>query len=527
MLKNYLRGIAFGLMAVTGGTEAFAQCQASFTYTVNGSSVTFNNTSTGVTMPAYLWNFGDNTTDWSTSPTHSYNAAGTFYVCLTLWDSVNNCQSSFCDTVFVPNGCGVTVTSTSVPASACNICDGSITQNISGGTPPYSFLWNNFLVNGQNPTNLCPGTYTCTITDANGCVVSSVTTVGCPQGNCTAGFTYTVNGSSVSFTNTTTGVVQPAYYWTFGDNTSSYSANPTHAYNSMGWFTVCLTVWDSTNFSQCSYCDTVYVGVGCGLAVSATSTNASSCQACDGTASVTATGGTPPYSYVWTNGNTTASDSNFCPNIYYTVTVTDAANCSATATVWVGCTPNNFNCSANFTMVQDTNNLLQWYAYPSVTGLQPIYYFWDFGDNTTSTQPYPTHVYASPGSYQICLSIFTADSCVATYCDTSTFITHDNRSSSPIQFLNVIDPATTGMEQNDIPLSYLAPNPAGDYFDIVLGRETRATVRISNLLGSVVYEGQLDGRSQRIDVSNLNNGYYNLSICSDKGSINRKISVMH
>ncbi|MFM7106628.1 MAG: MopE-related protein [Flavobacteriales bacterium] len=73
----------------------------------------------------------------------------------------------------------------------------------------------------------------------------------------------------------------------------------------------------------------------CNLAASATSTNASCQAAANGTATVTTTGGAAPLTYLWSNGATTASISNLQIG-QYTVTVTDAFGCTATATVSVG-----------------------------------------------------------------------------------------------------------------------------------------------------------------------------------------------
>ena len=55
----------------------------------------------------------------------------------------------------------------------------------------------------------------------------------------------------------------------------------------------------------------------------------------DGTASVSASGGTAPYEYKWSNGATTSAISNLQPGTY-TVTVLDAGGCSGTATATVG-----------------------------------------------------------------------------------------------------------------------------------------------------------------------------------------------
>ncbi|MGB3946846.1 MAG: T9SS type A sorting domain-containing protein, partial [Bacteroidia bacterium] len=64
------------------------------------------------------------------------------------------------------------------------------------------------------------------------------------------------------------------------------------------------------------------------------STNVTFPSNCDGTASVVATGGTPPYTYTWSTGDTTVSLSNLCSNVYY-ITVNDSNGQSLSSTVYV------------------------------------------------------------------------------------------------------------------------------------------------------------------------------------------------
>lgn len=64
----------------------------------------------------------------------------------------------------------LTVVVSSIPASCGTCCDGTASVIASGGTPGYSYLWSP--TGGFFPglPGLCPGTYTCCVTDANGCV---------------------------------------------------------------------------------------------------------------------------------------------------------------------------------------------------------------------------------------------------------------------------------------------------------------------------------------------------------------------
>ncbi|MCC7301027.1 MAG: PKD domain-containing protein [Bacteroidia bacterium] len=72
-------------------------CQANFTFSVNGNTVTFTNTSNGGSW--YSWTFGDNGTSTQTSPTHVYTNSGTYMVCLIIQDS--SCVDSICQYVTI------------------------------------------------------------------------------------------------------------------------------------------------------------------------------------------------------------------------------------------------------------------------------------------------------------------------------------------------------------------------------------------------------------------------------------------
>src|SRR5260221_10590467 len=80
---------------------SFATCQAGFTWTQTAPNViAFTNTSTGGVNPSYSWNFGDSQSANAFSPTHTYNAPGTYWVCLQMWDLQSLC-STWCDSVTV------------------------------------------------------------------------------------------------------------------------------------------------------------------------------------------------------------------------------------------------------------------------------------------------------------------------------------------------------------------------------------------------------------------------------------------
>jgi PKD repeat protein len=96
--------LAAGTFLATSALDA--QCSASFTWTQPSNNViNFTSTSTPFTMGStyFNWNFGDSQSAWSFTQTtsHTYALPGVYAVCLTMYDSLSNCQDIYCDSVVV------------------------------------------------------------------------------------------------------------------------------------------------------------------------------------------------------------------------------------------------------------------------------------------------------------------------------------------------------------------------------------------------------------------------------------------
>jgi hypothetical protein len=135
------------------------------------------NLSGGTTPYSYNWGYGIN------SQNRTGLAAATYTVTVT---DANTCTATAWATVAQPSLLSVSVSST--PASGGNN-NGTANANSSGGTPPYSYLWSNGSATA-NINNLATGTYTVTITDANGCnaiaatnALTTAPTIGLTQHN--------------------------------------------------------------------------------------------------------------------------------------------------------------------------------------------------------------------------------------------------------------------------------------------------------------------------------------------------------
>ena len=310
----------------------------------------------------------------------------------------------------------IVLTMTSSDATCSSGTNGSASVSVSGGTSPYTYNWST----GASTTsinNLVPGTYSVTITDANGCqetatadisrpVCCNVTaggSIGNPQSNCGP------------FDPTAITNVQPAtgglgtleYVWLY-----SYSNVP-NTPNNPHWMPIANSnaeTFDPGVVSQTTYYMRCARRAGCSFwagesnvieirvnpipAISIVSTSDVSCFGLnDGSASVSGSQGTTPYSYSWSNGATTASANGLGAGTY-SVTVTDANGCSAQTTVTIS-EPTQLVATASSvdaTCATGTDGT----ASVAVTGgTSPYSYQWSNGETTSSVSS------LSPGNYTV------------------------------------------------------------------------------------------------------------------------------
>lgn len=267
----------------------------------------------------YIWSSGASTEDIGSL------VAGTYTV--TMSDG-NCCTAVDVVTITEPTTLSASV---SVTDASCNgNSDGSVTLTPSGGTSPYNYQWDANTGNqtGQTATGLAQGTYYVTITDNNGCTLVDSATVSEPVVLTTV--TSVVNAlcfgdSSGSVFVLPSGGTSPyTYYWSSGGTGSSDSLLPA------GWYYVTVT-----DDNACTQLDSVEVTEPTAIAPAIIATTDATCYAdCDGSADVSASGGTSPYSYTWSNNATGTSVTGLCAGTYY-VTVSDSNGCDSVLPVTI------------------------------------------------------------------------------------------------------------------------------------------------------------------------------------------------
>jgi len=211
--------------------------------------------------------------------------------------------------------------------------DGTALVNATGGTTPYTYAWpaSAGSQTTAQATDLAPGMYTVTVTDANGCTSTSSVTISGPAAGLDITSTAAVitgascNGGAdgsidVAITGGTAGYT---YAWSSGDNVEDPTSLSAGTYN--------VTVTDANG---CRVIGGPYVvGEPTEVTASAVVGSQPDCEGnTTGEATVIAGGGTPGYTYLWSDGQATATATGLSAGTYL-VTVTDSNGCTGVTSV--------------------------------------------------------------------------------------------------------------------------------------------------------------------------------------------------
>lgn len=320
---NILAGVYTVTVSGVGGCTTTAVVNISNTgaptvtipTTVNVSCFGGNNGSAnsnvvgGVGPFTYTWN----SVPVQNTPNATNLTAGNYTLTVT---GANGCTASASVTVTQP----VTLTATNfkVDVSCFGGNNGQATANGFGGTPPYSYLWSNGQTT-QSVILLTAGSYTCTITDFNGCVTTTTLTITQPPLLITSTTQPTIAcfGGTVSITANPVGGT-PAY--TYSWNTSPVQTSQTATNVGAGSYTV--TVTDSKG---CISISTINITQPTLVTVTM-SMVPTTCGLPNGSATASPSGGVAPYSYSWSNAQTTQVINGVLAGVY-TCTITDVNGC--------------------------------------------------------------------------------------------------------------------------------------------------------------------------------------------------------
>ncbi|MEO6902197.1 MAG: T9SS type A sorting domain-containing protein [Bacteroidia bacterium] len=338
--------------APSGGAAATASALTAGTYTctikdVNNCSISKNvtiaeptaltATMSNTAVSCYGGSNGSSTvTPSGGEPAYSYSwapsggsaatafalAAGT-YTC-TIKDA-NNCSITKEVTFTDPTALNATTNKTDVSCYAGS--SGSATVTPSGGKPSYSYSWAPSGGNAATATALAADTYTCTIKDANNCSITKEVAITQPLViTATASQTnISCNGAnSGSATITTSGGLSPyTYSWA-----PSGGAAATASALTAGTYT--CTIKDANN---CSISKNISITELATLTATTSQTNIDCNGGNNGSATITASGGSSPYTYSWAPSGGSAATASTLAAGTYTCSIKDANNCSITKEV--------------------------------------------------------------------------------------------------------------------------------------------------------------------------------------------------
>ena len=336
-----------------------------------------NGSNNGSATVAVLGGFGTYTYSWSpsggTAATATGLSPGTYTATVT---DANNCTAKQTFTIGEP--AALKVTSTQKNVTCYNGDNGEAAVTISGGIAPYSYKWSNSDSTGPNARNLVKGDYVCTITDSNNCIINQTFTITEPaalkvtttQKNVTC-----YNGDNGEAAVTISGGIAPySYKWSNSDSTGP------NARNLVKGDYVC-TITDSNN---CIINQTFTITEPAALKVTTTQKNVTCYNADNGEATVTISGGIAPYSYKWSNSDSTTQTAQNLVKGDYVCTITDSNNCiiNQTFTITEPAALKVTGTQKNVTCYNADN------GEATVTisgGIAPYSYKWSNSDSTTQT----------------------------------------------------------------------------------------------------------------------------------------------
>lgn len=394
--------------SVTKSVTIFAKPVPAFTASNQclGTAVNFTNQSTGAA--SNVWVFGDGKSSAANSPNYTYATAGSYTVKLIVTSS-NSCRDSISKTITVYSRPVVSFTASPDP-----ICRGGLMSFTNTTTNGASYNWtfgNGSSSTATSPTNIynTHGNYNVKLvsTSTNGCKDSAYKTVTVwPRPVASFKVNDGCATDNLAFASNSVGAV--SHEWTFGDASTSTTANPSKGYANPGTYNVKLIVTsvngckDTTNsnvtvFPRASVSFTNSTNFCVGLSASFTNTTSLS-------------SGTMTHQWSFGDGNTSSNT-----NPTYTYGQAGNYTVKLTTTTDKGCINTNTSSVIVFAKPGANFNAASVCAGGTVTFNNTTTggssYAWDFGDAGTSTLASPTHTYSTAGTYTVKLTATNANNC--------------------------------------------------------------------------------------------------------------------
>ena len=387
-------GSSMDSVLVTVGGPPLAEFSAA--NTLGQTSILLDNTSSNANT--YSWDFGDGNSSSEAEPGHSYAADGVYTITLIANNPCGSDTTTQEVTITTPPAAGFTPNA----SSGCAPFTVQLTDQSTSNTTAWAWSAPGAMPetsSEQNPsfTFSSPGAYTIYLEASNaaGSSMDSVliTVGGPPQ----AAFNYAVNGVSVQFTNTS--IDSGTSFWDFGDGDSSTSTNPEHSYSGPGDYLVTLTAGNSCG--EISTTDTVTISLSAPVA----NFTASNTQGCAPLTVQFTNQSVNGESFQWQfPGGTPATSTEENPLISYAtpgnysvtlVATNPAGNGALTKMELVkveGLPEGSFDYVLDGLTASFTNS-----------SQNADTYLWLFGNEASSTEEEPVHIFPGAGDFNVFL----------------------------------------------------------------------------------------------------------------------------
>jgi len=398
-------------------------CNADFSFFVDSLTVHFNNKSEGQFTEIY-WDFGDGSNSFQMNPVHTYDYADYYEVYLGVYDDTSGCFDDYWTVVPV-----IDTNQVSCKANFDYYIDGNnvIFSNLSEGD--YTHIQWDFgdgaIDNIENPRHLylnsdyfqvCLSVFD-SVSQCFDEFCEIIAVIDTNTVACKANFGSYISGTSVVFNNQSEGNTTD-FFWNFDDGTYSYEENPSHDFAESGYYTVCLTVYDSVSQCMDDFCKELAVidssSIACKADFSKYKDNLTVYFTSESNGNLT--------NYLWDFGDGTYSyEENpvhtYDYSDYYEVclTVLDAnSNCTDDVCKVIGVVDTTTTaCNSSFTFY--SSNLDVVFTNESEGNITN--FLWDFGDGSYSYDENPSHSYDETGYYDVCLTVLDeATNCVDNSC---------------------------------------------------------------------------------------------------------------
>ncbi|GEM_PF-5227958 len=328
-----------------------------------------NNGSAGVTPSGgqapytYLW------TNGATTPSISNLTANQYFVLIT---DANGCTIGKYFTITEP--AALTSSGSQVNIGCFGASSGSATVTVSGGVAPYSYSWSPSGGTAATASSLTAGNYTVLITDANNCQISESFNISQKEP-----LQATISQTNISCNAISDGTATVTVTGGTGNYTYSWYPTGGSAATATGLVAGTYTVL-VTDANQCSVTDSITITGSIPLTLLEKQVNVSCNGGSNGSATVTITGGTLPYTYLWSNQATTATATGLSAGTY-DVEITDAKGCTRSTTFTINeppllipsTTQTNIACYGAATGTATVN---------PIGGSAPYTYLWSNGATT-------------------------------------------------------------------------------------------------------------------------------------------------